>query len=309
MLYIGGGVCIVLVLGVVFMVGFAPRRHVGFDIESSFPVANDDETRQSGALYRDAYPLRTIARFWEVAESQVGSRELDTCDEKLGRSLIDAYIRTRIDYCAGREQGGTNITCVSVKADPVSAWWPVPEAPCLSEGLHANGRVLARVGADITQDGHMLEQSLGHEKFVGVNLGEADMCGRETARTTMIICEWVVRMVCSSLARQDQWNPFHVGEDMVTTLVTALIALELDPSLADTRVQLVFNDDYGIEANHFVSMWDKIGAWAPRRLSLDPWDNECCESKRRLRADVVGRTIHSVGAGVSLLSAQGVSTE
>jgi hypothetical protein len=66
---------------------------------------------------------------------------------------------------------------------------------------------------------------------------------------------------------------------MVTTLVTALIALELDPSLINTRVQLVFNDDYGIEANHFVSMWDKIGAWAPRRLSLDPWDNECRECK------------------------------
>jgi hypothetical protein len=78
-------------------------------------------------------------------------------------------------------------------------------------------------------------------------------------------------------ARQDQWNPFHVGEDMVTTLVTAIVATRLNPALIDSRVQLVFNDDYGIEANHFVSMWDRMGAWAPRRLSLDPWENECRE--------------------------------
>lgn len=64
---------------------------------------------------------------------------------------------------------------------------------------------------------------------------------------------------------------------MITTLVTVLIALKQDPSLMEKPVQLVFKDDFGLENNHFVSMWDKIGAWPPRRLTLDPFNKACCE--------------------------------
>lgn len=72
---------------------------------------------------------------------------------------------------------------------------------------------------------------------------------------------------------------FHVGEDLITTMVTVLMAAQLRPELIDTRVQLVFADDYGMDANHFTPLWDRIGTWAPRRLTLDPWrKGECCES-------------------------------
>lgn len=69
---------------------------------------------------------------------------------------------------------------------------------------------------------------------------------------------------------------FHVGEDLVTTMLTVLIAARLRPDLVDTRVQLVFADEYGMDGNHFTALWDRIGAWAPRRLVLDPWRKGEC---------------------------------
>lgn len=71
---------------------------------------------------------------------------------------------------------------------------------------------------------------------------------------------------------------FHVAEDLITTMVTVLVAARLKPELVDTRVQLVFADQYGMDGNHFTPLWDRIGAWAPRRLVLDPWrEGECCK--------------------------------
>lgn len=90
------------------------------------------------------------------------------------------------------------------------------------------------------------------------------------------------------------------------------------PDLIDRRLQLVFNDKFGMDGNHFTPLWDRVGAWAPRRLSLDPWvEGECCEwrganvycAKAALTPTVVTNTIHSVGAGASLLSAMGVDNE
>lgn len=63
-----------------------------------------------------------------------------------------------------------------------------------------------------------------------------------------------------------------------------------------------------MDANHFTPLWDRIGAWAPRRLALDPWGEDvCCKSRRKVKLKVVTNAIHSVGAGASLLSAMGVS--
>jgi len=73
-----------------------------------------------------------------------------------------------------------------------------------------------------------------------------------------------------------------VAEDLITTMVTVLVAAQLEPELVDSRVQIVFADQYGMDGNHFTALWDRIGAWAPRRLVLDPWrDGECCTSKSR----------------------------
>jgi hypothetical protein len=48
------------------------------------------------------------------------------------------------------------------------------------------------------------------------------------------------------------------------------------PDLIDTRVQLVFAEGFGMDSNHFTPLWDRIGAWAPRRLGLDPWGDGVC---------------------------------
>jgi hypothetical protein len=93
-------------------------------------------------------------------------------------------------------------------------------------------------------------------------------------------------------------------------MVTVLVAAQLKPELVDSRVQIVFADQYGMDGNHFTALWDRIGAWAPRRLVLDPWrEGKCCKSSSRPRrqADlIVGNAIHSIHAGASLLSAMGV---
>ena len=50
------------------------------------------------------------------------------------------------------------------------------------------------------------------------------------------------------------------------------------PSLVHSRVQLVFVEGFGMDQNHFTPLWDRVGAWAPRRLGLDPWEEGvCCE--------------------------------
>lgn len=71
---------------------------------------------------------------------------------------------------------------------------------------------------------------------------------------------------------------FHVAEDLITTLVTVFIWAKAAPELAHTRVQLVFAEGFGMDSNHFTALWDRIGAWAPRRLALDPWgEGVCCK--------------------------------
>lgn len=78
---------------------------------------------------------------------------------------------------------------------------------------------------------------------------------------------------------------FHVAEDLVTTLVTLFIAEGAAPGIARERLQLVFTDDFGMDKNHFTPLYDRIGAWAPRRLTLDPWrKGECRELRRRGQA-------------------------
>jgi hypothetical protein len=97
-------------------------------------------------------------------------------------------------------------------------------------------------------------------------------------------------------------------------MVSVLVAARLKPELVDSRVQLVFADEYGMDGNHFTPLWDRIGAWAPRRLVLDPWrDGECSKSEyqyMRIVVDTAVRdAIHSVNAGASLLSAMQVNRQ
>jgi hypothetical protein len=102
---------------------------------------------------------------------------------------------------------------------------------------------------------------------------------------------------------------FHVAEDLITTVVTLLLAARNAPDLIEDRVQLVFSEGFGMDQNHFTPLWDRMGAWAPRRLSLDPWGKGVCrESIMSFLLMEVSNAIHSVGAGASFLSAMGVSS-
>ena len=76
---------------------------------------------------------------------------------------------------------------------------------------------------------------------------------------------------------------FHVAEDLITTMVSVFIAATTLPDLIDQRVQLVFTEGFGMDANHFTPLWDRIGAWAPRRLSLDPWGDDVCRESFHLQ--------------------------
>ncbi|KAL1410119.1 hypothetical protein Q8F55_004122 [Vanrija albida] len=270
-------------------------------------VAGLNMTSTAGGLVRDPTPLRTAASFFALAQREVAARGLDTAGDKLGAALIDAYTRAAVPYCgvlapvpednaththwAGGAVPPSAALCLPLHHDAFAKWWPYPHAPCISTNLRAipgSGRRFAAPGCELTAEGSALLSDMGDEKFLGAELqpGGAE-CTSRVEHTLMVV------------HRQDQWNPFHVAEDLITTVVVMLAAGAAVPALRDRRVQVVFNDEFGMDGNHFTPLWDRVGAWAPRRLSLDPWaEGECLTN-----------TIHSVGAGASLLSAMGVDTE
>jgi hypothetical protein len=293
----------------------------------------DPAAGQPGTFFRDARPIRSMLAFWELAEKEVGERQLDTCQGQLGREFIEAYHRSHMAYCLpnGEDSVGpllnlthsetpSRIWCSPVHRDRFSKWWPHPAAPCFSTNIRTvqdDERKFIASGCQLTGDGAALFDEMGTERFLG-----SDLQGIEPEVSH---CKDVIDRTFLVIGRQDQWNPyvqaeasgslltarFHVAEDLVTTLVTVFMMARAVPALIDTRVQLVFAEGFGMDANHFTPLWDRMGAWAPRRLSLDPWGEDvCCESGMRLSLDVslttVTRTIHSVGAGASLLSAMGV---
>lgn len=40
-----------------------------------------------------------MIKYWEIAEREVRERGLDTCQGQLSRELIDAYVRSAVNYC------------------------------------------------------------------------------------------------------------------------------------------------------------------------------------------------------------------
>ncbi|ORX36448.1 hypothetical protein BD324DRAFT_580795 [Kockovaella imperatae] len=255
-----------------------------------------------GAFFRDSYPIRSMLAFWELAKQEVAARNLDTCGDQLGEGLIDAYHQSILGYCLPRDaqhhitlanqtDANTRIWCAPVHRHPFSNWWPYPAAPCLSTHIRPiadKQREFHAHGCEITADGAALDNEMGREMFLGSNLrpGDDSPCRTALNHTAIVI------------GRQDQWNPFHVAEDLITTLVTVLIAARAAPELIGTRAQLVFVEGYNMDSNRYTPLWDRVGAWAPRRLALDPWEEGVC----------LTNAIHSVGAGASLLSAMGVGS-
>jgi len=80
---------------------------------------------------------------------------------------------------------------------------------------------------------------------------------------------------------------FHVAEDLITTVVTLLLAARNAPDLIEDRIQLIFSEGFGMDQNHFTPLWDRMGAWAPRRLSLDPWTKGVCRESCCVRVESI----------------------
>lgn len=267
-------------------------------------------TAGRGQFFRDPTPIRTARKFWELAEAQVAQLGADTCGDFLGRSFIEAYVRSKLDYCVseqgsslehlpavgkshlpwvpsdpgGDDLGDAAIMCIPVHHDEFSKWWRYPASPCLSTRLRpkaTNRTVFYAPGCKKTEQGMALDDEMGDEVFLGKGVidGDGPLCKHKVDHTLLFI------------GRQDQWNPwvfpvevtltcrYHVAEDLVTTLVTLFIASTAEPGLIDDRLQLVFTDDFSLAGNHFTSLWSRMGAWSPRSLSIDPWeDGVCCKS-------------------------------
>lgn len=57
----------------------------------------------AGTPLRDATPIATALRFLALAEAEVAALGLDTCDDEIGRAMVDAAAKRRVVYCAGAE--------------------------------------------------------------------------------------------------------------------------------------------------------------------------------------------------------------
>ncbi len=66
---------------------------------------------------------------------------------------------------------------------------------------------------------------------------------------------------------------YHVAEDLVTTILALLLVDLADPMAHKEPIQLAFSDKFGLDHNHYSSLWDRIGSRQPRRLSLDPYES------------------------------------
>jgi hypothetical protein len=176
---------------------------------------------ENGGFYRDAYPIRSMLRYWEIAEREVKARGLDTCNGQLGRELIDAHIRTTVDYChtpvgpafwwsdwadfQDGEEHGTSVKCTAPHHDDFSRWWPHPIAPCISTNLrpvpdtytsyHAQSCAMTEEGEKLKLE--MLDGDQKDQKFVGTDIQNGDAG----------VCEHILNRTILEIPRQDQWNP------------------------------------------------------------------------------------------------------
>jgi len=195
----------------------------GANLGSAAPAAPQHAVQidGNGGFYRDTYPIRSMLKYWEIAEREVKESGLDTCNGQLGRELIDAHIRTTVDYChppvgpafgmSGRadrqnaEEHGASVKCTAPHHDEFSRWWPHPIAPCISTNLrpvpdtytsyHAQSCALTEEGKKLKSE--MLDGDQKDQKFVGTDIQDGD-AGE---------CEYISNRTFLEIPRQDQWNP------------------------------------------------------------------------------------------------------
>ncbi|KAF7368841.1 hypothetical protein MVEN_00209500 [Mycena venus] len=290
----------------------------------------------SSPFFRDAHPALHARLFLARAQAEIKARGLDTCNGQLSARMIDGYIEGAVPYCASSDNSAA-IHCfpagsASAPSSP-NKWWPYPQSFCTSQSLsHTPGwggpvsvRGKFEGRCEITNWGADLKKAMGTEVFLGVEFDENTKSG-ET-------CDETLTHPVLFVPRQDRWNPFHVGEDLVTTFLSLMIfsrqpsASSSTPSSTEAKLwkdlpgaydkggskfttlakslanelthteglQLIFQDDYLPTESLFAPLYDRIGAFPPRRMAVEGLGNTC-----------LSRAMHSVGAGASLLSATGV---
>ncbi|KAJ6525826.1 hypothetical protein DFH09DRAFT_1371827 [Mycena vulgaris] len=255
-------------------------------------------------FFRDAHPALHARLFLARAQAEIRARGLDTCGGQLSAPMVDAYLTAAVPYCVPADSAADNsssITCFPARAGPgtPNAWWPYPQAFCASRNLaHTEG--WARSGeftgaCVVSEGGKRLKGDMGTEGFLGAEFREGDAEGKDQQ------CGETIKHPVLFVPRQDRWNPFHVGEDLVTTFLaltlfsrhvapsssasnnlwttlpssllssspSAAIA-ELQKELAPAaHLQLIFQDDHLPTASLFAPLYDRIGAWTPRRTAAD----------------------------------------
>ncbi|KAK7052463.1 hypothetical protein R3P38DRAFT_2603832 [Favolaschia claudopus] len=287
-------------------------------------------------FFRDTHPAFHARLFLARAQAQIKSRSLDTCNGKLSSQMIDAYLDNAVPYCTSLSPAPplnafspneAAITCFPAgSASPRSSpnnWWPYPQAFCTSHSLAhtpgwggpVSGRGLFTGRCKLGDRGTQLKKDMGREVFLGTEFVEDEKAGSS--------CSEMLEHPVLFVPRQDRWNPFHVGEDIVTTFLALTLFSRL-PSASSSEVssiekklwespptsdftqlehalqhtaslQLMFQDEYLPTASLFAPLYDRIGAFRPRRMAAEGFDTPC-----------LTRAFHSVGAGASLLSATGV---
>lgn len=183
---------------------------------------------QPGTFFRDSFPIRSMLAFWELAEKEVAAKGLDTCNDQLGRGLVEGYHSSELAYCLPPGEGdvfeavntanmsagwdaasveqvpATRISCSPVQDNDFTNWWPYPAAPCVSTNLRTipnESRRYRAAGCEITEKGVKLNIGMGREKFLGAQMESVDMDDERA------ICKERIERITVLIGRQDQWNP------------------------------------------------------------------------------------------------------
>ncbi|KAJ7046283.1 hypothetical protein C8F04DRAFT_1323179 [Mycena alexandri] len=173
--------------------------------------------------------------------TEIRARGLDMCGGQLGLPMVQGYMKAAVPYCELRDTSAASITYFPARApSSPNNWWPYPQAFCAAHHLaHTPGwgspmqdRGLFTGPCALTHAGRTLKDAMGRETFLGTEFIDA-LLAAEGGRSKNggggdKGCAENVTHPVLFVPRQDRWNPFHVGEDLVTTFL-ALTLFSLTP--------------------------------------------------------------------------------
>ncbi|KAJ7129838.1 hypothetical protein C8R43DRAFT_1240018 [Mycena crocata] len=252
-------------------------------------------------FFRNSHPVLHARLFFARAQAEIRTRGLDTCNGQLGTRMVDGYLDAALPYCEPASNAvDASITCFPLSVARATSRTPQAGA-ATSPGVGCSRASAASPTPDPAQGGW---------GGLGVEFQEADAQEKQ--------CGEMVKHPVLFVPRQDRWNPFHVGEDLVTTFLAltlfsrhaaasessswsssaskaiwsglataytkyassgtteahvdsfAQLTSQLETELRATAgLQLVFQDEYLPTQSLFAPLYDRIGAWAPRRTAAE----------------------------------------